>query len=136
MPPILGAHLLTCNLLAPILYGMRIKNLSFIFGIFAIGSMGCSSALAQDADQAFRLGAFAGAMNYCGDRYDDRQHRYRWARLRVTEEVSSMRRPDRLRALAARDKTLERGSFFGTTLNSQSCKRLLRAGEWQRFLKP
>ena len=47
-----------------------------------------------------------------------------------------MHRSDRLRALAARDKALERGQFLGTALNGQSCRRLLRAGEWQRFFKP
>lgn len=115
---------------------MRIKKFLLSCSILALSSSGYTPVLAQDTDQAFRLGAFSGAMNYCADRYDDRQHRYRWARLRVAEEVSSMGRIDRFRALAARDKVLERGKFFGTTLNSQSCKRLLRAGEWQRFIKP
>lgn len=115
---------------------MHIKSFVLTSAFFAIGSSGVSPAWAHESDQPFRLGAFAGAMNYCGDRHEDRQRRYRWAQLRAADEVSSMHRSDRLRALAARDKALKQGTFFNTPLNSQSCKRLLRSGEWQRFFKP
>jgi hypothetical protein len=115
---------------------MHIKTFVLTSAFLAINYSGVSSVWAHEKDQPFRLGAFAGAMNYCGDRHEDRQRRYRWAQLRAAHEVSSMHQSDRLRALAARNKALERGQFFGASLNAQSCKRLLRAGEWQRFFKP
>lgn len=115
---------------------MNIKSHVFTVSFLAVSGIGSPHAWARDADQAFRLGAFAGAMHFCGDRHDDHLRRYRWAQLRAADEVSVMHRSDRLRALAARDKALERGQFLGTALNGQSCRRLLRAGEWQRFFKP
>lgn len=115
---------------------MNMKSLALAISFIAINQGGLSTSWAQEKDLAFRLGAFAGAMNYCSDRHEDRQKRYRWAQLRATSEVSVLHSSDRLRALAARDRALERGQFFGSALDAQGCRRLLRAGEWQRFFKP
>jgi hypothetical protein len=87
----------------------------------------------QDQDQARRLGAFAGAMQFCESRHDGDDRRFRWAQLRAFKEISELERSDRLRAMASRDRAMERGLFLGEDLNHQSCNRLLRMGEWQRF---
>ena len=115
---------------------MHIKPLVFAVCFLSIICTGYSSAWAHDVDKAYRVGAFAGAMNYCGDRHEARQRRYRWAQLRAADEVSFMHRADRVRALVARNNVLARGQFFGTALNARSCNRLLRSSEWQRFFKP
>lgn len=90
-------------------------------------------AQADERDRAYRLGAFAGSMQYCQDRHDGAERRFRWAQLRAFQEISDLRRSDRLRALGARERALEQGRFFGQPLDSRSCGRLLRMGEWQRF---
>lgn len=90
---------------------------------------------ADERDRAYRLGAFAGAMQYCEHRHDSAERRFRWAQMRAFQEISDLRRSDRLRAMGARERALERGRFFGEPLNSRSCGRLLRMGEWQRFRK-
>lgn len=93
-------------------------------------------SVAQLVSDATRLGAFAGAMQFCEQRYDGPSHRYRWARLRVAQEVSDMGRDERLRALIARDRAREHGRFLGNQLDQRECEALLRMSEWQRFRKP
>ena len=90
-------------------------------------------ANADERDRAYRLGAFAGAMQYCEERHDGAERRFRWAQMRAFQEISELQRSDRLRALGARSRALEQGRFFGEPLSSRSCGRLLRMGEWQRF---
>lgn len=90
-------------------------------------------AVASEREDAYRLGAFAGAMKYCEENHDGSSRRYRWAQLRAFQEISEMRSSARLRAMAARERAMERGQFFGEPLNDRSCQRLLRMGEWQRF---
>ena len=100
--------------------------------LMAAGAL-CAVAAADEHDQSYRLGAFAGAMRYCEDRHEGPDRRYRWAQLRAFDEIASMARGDRLRALAARERALERGRFFGERLDPRSCHRLLRLSEWKRF---
>lgn len=80
-----------------------------------------------------RVGAFMGAMHYCEDRFDEREGRYRLARLNSLREIEDMDGDDRVKALAASRISKERGSFFGDELNRHECRRLLSLGEWKRF---
>ena len=80
-----------------------------------------------------RLGAFAGAMRYCEETLPGSNSSYRRARLGAAQEVGSMSRHERRRAVAARDRAYERGRFLGDRLDRRSCPRLLRAAEWHRF---
>lgn len=72
-------------------------------------------------------------MQYCENRHDGADRRFKWAQMRAFQDISELPRSERLRALGARERALERGRFFGEPLNSQSCARLLRMGEWKRF---
>ncbi|WP_028452376.1 hypothetical protein [Chitinilyticum aquatile] len=91
-----------------------------------------ASALVRDAH---RLGAFAGAMKYCAERYDEKEGRYGWARLRVAREVDGMSGSNKLRALTARDFAYQRGAFLGNRLDRGECRALLRMSEWKRFYR-
>lgn len=102
----------------------------------SLAALVCGQAapsMASEREDAYRLGAFAGAMKYCEENHDGSSRRYRWAQLRAFQEISDMRSSARLRAMAARERAMERGHFFGEPLNDRSCQRLLRMGEWQRF---
>lgn len=95
--------------------------------------LGAAPAHAKLVHDAHRLGAFAGAMKYCAERYDEREGRYNWARLAVAREVSDMRGKDKIKALTARDFAFERGQFLGNKLSRGECRALLGMSEWRRF---
>lgn len=103
--------------------------------LIAAAGLLCVNALAkaQGSSEAKRLGAFAGAMQYCEDRYDGSERRYRWARMHVAKEVEGMKRDDRRDAIMARDFAKRRGQFLGNKLNERECDQLLRTSEWKRF---
>lgn len=94
---------------------------------------GLQPAAAQGISDATRLGSFAGAMRYCEDRYGGNERRFRRSRLRVAEAVDRLDRGERLRALAARDRSYDRGQFLGKPLDSRSCRELLKISEWKAF---
>jgi hypothetical protein len=85
------------------------------------------------AAEATRLGAFAGAMRWCEDRYDDKVRRYRAARYRAGAEIDGMNRLERSEVIRARDSAYRRGAFFSQRLDRRACDDLLRASEWSRF---
>jgi len=113
------------------------KRMIFRFGVISAVASGFllmgTGALAFENSEPHRLGAFAGAMRYCENNHEGPQRRFRWARLRAAQEIAELDRFEKRQALAARDRALARGRFFGEPLNSPSCWRLLRLSEWQRF---
>jgi len=83
--------------------------------------------------EAARLGSFLGAMKYCEERYDERERRYRRARLRAARELDDMTRRERARTYHALEQSFERGRFMGNRLDREGCRSLLRASEWRHF---
>jgi hypothetical protein len=104
----------------------------------AIAAVSIAAAPGSAAAQAFaaeatRVGAFAGAMRWCEEHYDDKDYRYRAARRRAGAEIDGMNRLERSEVMRARDSAYRRGAFFGEKLDRRSCYDLLRASEWARF---
>ncbi len=91
------------------------------------------TSIARIVPDPARIGAFSGAMRYCEQRYDEKERRYRWARINAADEVSRMNRDDRLRALAASRISFENGRYLGNRLNRNECRALLSMSEWRRF---
>lgn len=110
------------------------KHVREVFGLVVLGSLVLTTGVyASESSSPTRLGAFAGAMRVCESHHDGNERRFRWARLRAADDISNMDRSEKLQALAARDRAIQRRKFFGEPLNSASCLRLLRLTEWQRF---
>lgn len=110
------------------------KHVREVFKLVILGSLVfITTVYATESANPTRLGAFAGAMRVCESNHDGNERRFRWARLRAADDISNMDRPEKLQALAARDRAINQRKFFGEPLNSASCLRLLRLAEWQRF---
>jgi len=92
-------------------------------------------AQAKLVHDAHRLGAFAGAMKYCAERYDEKEGRFKLARLSVIREVDDMRGKDKVKAITARDFAYERGQFLGNKLSRNECRGLLKMSEFKRFFR-
>lgn len=101
-----------------------------VLALAAYPSGGSAQAFAAEAT---RIGAFAGAMRWCEDHHDGRDHRYRAARRRAGAEIDGMNRIERSEVVRARDSAYRRGAFFSDRLDARSCRDLLRASEWARF---
>lgn len=93
------------------------------------------SAHAQIVSDPAKIGAFSGAMRYCEDRYEGREGRYRWARLKSAEAISDMRGYERSRALVASMHSYEEGRYLGSKLDRTECRGLLKLSEWKQFFR-
>ncbi len=114
---------------------MKIASIAVAAALAALSLAGhprVASAQAFAAE-ATRVGAFAGAMRWCEDHHDGRDHRYRSARRRAGAEIDGMNRLERSEVIRARDSAYRRGAFFSQPLDRRSCGDLLRASEWARF---
>ena len=99
----------------------------------ALGLASPSVAAQVFAAESTRIGAFAGAMRWCEDHHDGKDHRYRAARRRAAAEIDGMNRLERSEVMRARDSAYRRGAFFSQPLDVSACRDLLRASEWARF---
>ncbi|MGL4603264.1 MAG: hypothetical protein ACRCU9_03870 [Iodobacter sp.] len=92
-----------------------------------------SPAWADSRQDAHRIGAFAGAMKYCIENDNNREGRYKMARLRAFKEVDDMSSRRKLDAIAARNLAYDRGRYLGRRLDNNHCRQLVKASEWRRF---
>lgn len=87
---------------------------------------------ADNNSKEYRLGAFAGAMKYCEDEFDN-SDRYRWARLRAADEFKDMSSAEKISFSLGRDNAIRNGRYFGKKLDKKQCGSLLNLSEWKRF---
>ncbi|MGL6070309.1 hypothetical protein [Craterilacuibacter sp.] len=97
--------------------------------------LSAAPAQAKLVNDAHRLGAFAGAMKFCAERYDEKEGRFKLARLSVVRLVDDMRGKDKIKAITARDFAYERGQFLGNKLSRKECRGLLKMSEFKRFVR-
>ena len=109
----------------------------WIVSLALAGSLAVAVALPAPASagryEAARLGSFLGAMKHCEERYDEKERRYRRARLRAARELDDMSKRERARAYHALEQSFDRGRFMGNRLDRNECRSLLRASEWRHF---
>ncbi|WP_028454232.1 hypothetical protein [Chitinilyticum litopenaei] len=110
-----------------------ITKSEWLCALLATGLLLTAEAAFAERTEARRLGAFAGAMKYCAERYDEKEGRYFWARQRVAREVDGMSGKNKLRAIAAGDHAFRTGRFLGDRLDRSECRTLLGMSEWRRF---
>ncbi|MDQ4429044.1 hypothetical protein PKO51_06620 [Yokenella regensburgei] len=102
-------------------------------GIFIFSVIVTMPAQAGIFSEPHKLGAFSGAMKYCENKYEAKEGRYRWARLRVAKEVSEMSGQNKTKALFASANAEQKGTYLGNKLNKRECEALLNMSEWKRF---
>ena len=109
-------------------------NRSIVTAAVLAAAVGAASfSQAKLVGDPARIGAFFGAMKYCEARFDEREGRYRLARLRAAREVSEMDSDDKTRALIASRSAENNGRYLGNRLDRDECRALLSLSEWKRF---
>ncbi len=99
---------------------LRKTLLPIVAGITFIGSQ---QALALS--DAAEIGANAGAMSYCGDKFADKdtKSKYKLLKLKTYEAYDDLDSDDRAKALILKDKA-EDGEYLGKPLSESRCDSL------------
>ena len=85
----------------------------------------CNSAYADIFSEAAKLGANAGAMNYCRDNFmtEDDNGRYNILAIKTLEDFSNLPSGEKVKALVYK-KAAEDGDYLGDQLNQERCEDL------------